>query len=103
MQPGYAFLNKAGRGTPSHLWVIISDPEQDPDNVMIVNLTSWKDYAECSMPGTPQRNTIAAETSVSRGSRGVQCLDLGPRRGRFFFFAASRNAARGMIHATPIL
>lgn len=25
-----------------HLWVIISDPEQDPDHVLLVNFTSWR-------------------------------------------------------------
>jgi hypothetical protein len=37
-----------------HLWVIISDPEQDPDQVLIVSLTTYhskKDTACILMPG----------------------------------------------------
>lgn len=31
--------NKKSRGTPSHPWIIISDTEEDPNNVVIVNFT----------------------------------------------------------------
>jgi hypothetical protein len=37
-----------------HLWVIISDPEQDPDQVLIVSLTAYhpkKDTACILVPG----------------------------------------------------
>ncbi len=37
-----------------HLWIIISDPSIDPDNVLIVNLTSWasgKDQSCVLRPG----------------------------------------------------
>lgn len=44
MEAGYTFLNASARNLPTHLWVIVSDPEQDADNVLIVNLTSWKSY-----------------------------------------------------------
>ena len=39
MKKGDCFFNKEIRGIPSHPWVIISDPQIDPDNVLIVNLT----------------------------------------------------------------
>ncbi len=39
MKQGDCFFNKATPGLRSHPWVIISDPETDPDNVVIVNLT----------------------------------------------------------------
>lgn len=29
-----------------HLWVVLSDPSKDPDNVLLVNLTSWKPEKE---------------------------------------------------------
>jgi len=48
MQAGYAFLNASAQGLPVHLWVIISDPEQDAANVLIVNLTSWKPHHDQS-------------------------------------------------------
>lgn len=30
-------------GADRHVWIIISDPAIDPDQVLIVNLTSWDD------------------------------------------------------------
>lgn len=39
MQAGDCFYNKASRDTPSHPWIIISDTEEDPNNVVIVNFT----------------------------------------------------------------
>jgi hypothetical protein len=33
------YTDKDIRGTPSHPWVVISDPEINPDDVLIVNLT----------------------------------------------------------------
>ena len=39
MDIGDCFVNKPGRNTPSHLWIVLSDPNADPDNVLIVNLT----------------------------------------------------------------
>lgn len=37
---GQAFINAAVKGVPPHLWMIISDPARDPQNVVIVNLTT---------------------------------------------------------------
>lgn len=30
-------------GVPRHLWIIVSDTSGDSENVLIVNVTSWKD------------------------------------------------------------
>jgi hypothetical protein len=46
MKQGDCFFNKAAPGLRSHPWVIISEPETGPDNVVIVNLTDaegWDD------------------------------------------------------------
>ncbi|HEV3258506.1 MAG TPA: hypothetical protein VG013_16635 [Gemmataceae bacterium] len=40
MEVGTTFLPDAGG---SHLWVIVSDPRQDPDHILIVSLTTWTD------------------------------------------------------------
>ncbi len=48
MNQADCFFNKPGRGVPSHLWVIISDPETDPDNVLIVNLTDAEEHHDQS-------------------------------------------------------
>jgi hypothetical protein len=45
MELGTTFLpDVAG----SHLWVIISDPTIDPDNVLIVSRTTERDYKDRS-------------------------------------------------------
>ncbi|HQU44837.1 MAG TPA: hypothetical protein PK867_18625 [Pirellulales bacterium] len=38
MNLGDCFFNKATQRLPSHPWIILSDPNEDPDNVLIVNL-----------------------------------------------------------------
>jgi hypothetical protein len=46
MRQGDCFFNKPTATLPSHPWVIISEPETDPDNVVVVNLTDiagWDD------------------------------------------------------------
>jgi hypothetical protein len=43
MELGTTFLPDAGG---SHLWVIISDPSIDPDHVLIVSLTTDRDYKD---------------------------------------------------------
>lgn len=46
MKQGDCFFNKATPGLRSHPWVILSEPETDPNNVVIVNLTDavgWDD------------------------------------------------------------
>src|SRR5262245_31893923 len=32
----------------SHLWIVISEPQQDAANVVIVNLTTWVDWKDQS-------------------------------------------------------
>ncbi len=39
MTAGDCFYNKSAKSVPSHPWVIISDPDLDPDNVVIANFT----------------------------------------------------------------
>ena len=41
---GDTFVNNARGGLPSHLWIVLSDPALDPDQVVIVNVTTWKEY-----------------------------------------------------------
>jgi hypothetical protein len=42
LKRGRTFVNEAHESVRSHLWVVISDPEQDPDRVVIVNLTTLR-------------------------------------------------------------
>jgi hypothetical protein len=34
------------RAVDTHLWVVISEPEQDPERVVMVSLTTYEDYKE---------------------------------------------------------
>jgi hypothetical protein len=63
MQAGDCFYNKAVRGVPSHPWTIISDPEQDPDNVLIVNLTDADTHHDTSCVLTPSEVPWLAKPS----------------------------------------
>jgi hypothetical protein len=40
---GDSFLNKPGENLPQHLWFIISYPKISPEEIVIVNLTTWQD------------------------------------------------------------
>jgi len=53
MRPGDCFYNKAVPGIPSHRWVIVSDPEQDQHNVLIVNFTDADDHHDTTCVFTP--------------------------------------------------
>lgn len=51
MTQGETFLagetfRPANRAIDIHLWVIISDPQQDPSRILIVSLTTYKPYKE---------------------------------------------------------
>ncbi len=45
LSQGSTFVNNPYPRLPSHLWVIISDPSQDKDRIVIVNVTTWRDKA----------------------------------------------------------
>lgn len=38
--PGFAFFNCEAPGVPRHLWLVLSDPAQDAERVVIANLSS---------------------------------------------------------------
>jgi len=43
MQAGWTFLiPQPGTSLDSHLWIILSDPQADPEKILVVNLTSWR-------------------------------------------------------------
>ena len=48
MKQADCFFNKAGKDTPSHPWIIISNPEINPDDVLIVNLTDAENHSDRS-------------------------------------------------------
>lgn len=49
MDAGDCFrVSSPGTTLDTHLWMVISDPAQDPERVLIVNLTSWNDRQDRS-------------------------------------------------------
>jgi len=58
MNIGDCFINEPAHDLPRHLWIIISDPDVDPGNILIVNVTSWRDFHDqaCVLnPGDHER------------------------------------------------
>lgn len=52
--PGFAFFNREAPGVPRHLWLVLSDPAQDAERVVIANLSTkpGPDEPGCQvMPG----------------------------------------------------
>ena len=48
MDIGDCFVNKAAPRLPSHLWIVVSDPSLDADNVLIVNATDISNHDDHS-------------------------------------------------------
>lgn len=48
MDQGDCFFNKSTPRLPSHPWVIVSYPSDDPENVLIVNLTDANSHHDRS-------------------------------------------------------
>lgn len=42
VKSGDTFINREFPGIPSHLWVVLSDPRQNADRVLVVNVSSSK-------------------------------------------------------------
>ena len=73
MDTGATFLLVAG---DIHLWIIISDPSIDPDNVLIVNLTSLaphKDQSCVLRPG--DHRWITHDTCVNYQDSRITTLE----------------------------
>jgi hypothetical protein len=41
LKAGDAFFNLPTKEIPRHLWIVVSDPTEDPARVLIANVTSW--------------------------------------------------------------
>ena len=42
MRPSAYHRGQAFIGQDSHLWIVLSDPIQDPDRILVVNATTWE-------------------------------------------------------------
>jgi hypothetical protein len=45
LSQGSTFVNKQYCSLSPHLWVIISDPSQDKDRIVIINVSTWRNKA----------------------------------------------------------
>ena len=45
---GDTFVTKDTPADPSHLWLIISDTDQSPTDLVLVNMTSWESHKDPS-------------------------------------------------------
>jgi hypothetical protein len=67
MKQGDCFFNKEAPKVPSHPWVILSDPDVDPDNVLIVNLTDSKTHDDhsCLLDSSDHPGVITKPSCVA--------------------------------------
>jgi hypothetical protein len=76
LKAGDAFLlQQQGASIDSHFWFILSDADQDADNVLIVNLTSWRaDKDQACVLGPNHHTYIQHDTCVNYGGAKVVSL-----------------------------
>ena len=54
------------RDLEEHLWIVVSDPRQDPDAVLVVNLTSWReDKDDSCLLGPGDHPFVAHKSCIS--------------------------------------
>ena len=79
MKQADCFFNKEGKGIPSHPWVVISDPEINPDDVLIVNLTDAEkhDDQSCVLNESDYPEVLAKPSCVAyRWAKVTSVADL---------------------------
>ena len=72
IEAGATFINpNPRRGLDPHLWVIVSDPSQYPDDVLIVNFTTRRDGCDESCIVEPGEHPFVQHSTVVeyRGAR----------------------------------
>jgi len=77
VQVGDTFRD-ANRKVDIHLWVVLSDPIQDPARVLIVSLTTYKPYKEAACLLRPgDHRAVGHETCVAYDlARAIPLADL---------------------------
>ncbi|HET6883356.1 MAG TPA: hypothetical protein VFI31_24615 [Pirellulales bacterium] len=92
MDQGDCFFNKAAPGLPSHPWIILSFPPDDPSNVVIVNLTDAANHDDKSCVLKPSdhpgvitktscvnyRDAIITDMATLQHAKKSGLLDLKP-------------------------
>jgi len=65
---GETFFFRGPENTRPHLWVIVSDPEREPERVVIVSMTTWKEYKDETCILTPDDHpALTHATSIDYG------------------------------------
>ena len=60
----------------SHLWIVISDPDADPDKVVIVNMTSWReDKDQACILNIGDHPYVSRRTCINYGGAKVVTRD----------------------------
>ena len=66
MQIGDCFVNESAPRLPSHLWIIISDPSCDGENVLIVNVTdATKHHDDSCVLTAAEHDWLTKESCVA--------------------------------------
>ncbi len=79
MKAGDTFLvAEPGTSYDSHLWMVLSDPQSDPERVLIVNLTSWReDKDRACVLGPGDHAYVRHRTSVNyAGAKLVSAAEI---------------------------
>ena len=79
IEEGATFIIPDPRGRlDPHLWVIVSDPSQDPDDVLIVNFTTRTDRSDESCNVEPGEHPFVKHRTVVeyRGAKRVSARQL---------------------------
>lgn len=94
MQQGDCFVNKSAPGLPSHLWIILSDPSINPDDVLIVNYTDANNISDdgCELDAADHPGVITKRTRVYYQAAKVTSLSK----------LQEADAAGLLIHETPV-
>ncbi len=94
MRTGDAFTLKAiGAWAATNFWIILSDPDIDPEHVLVVKLTTWKPYKD---------QACVVEPGAHEFVRHRACVDY--RKVRVVTLAQlQRLKDRGVLEALPPL
>ncbi len=76
MKQADCFFNRAAPRLPSQPWVILSDPDIDPDNVLIVNLTDadGHDDQSCVLDASDHPGVFTKASCVAYRFAKLTCV-----------------------------
>ena len=89
MKQGDCFFNKEAPGLPSHPWIVLSEPDANPANVVIVNLTDAQGHDDhaCVLDASDHPGVLTKRSCIAyRWAKitSVQILEELRSRGAIF-------------------